>query len=243
MGLTVHFQLAAPVGVNAAGANEIVASLRRTAIKFWHEGFVDDVLPVTSDPKTLRRFACDWLTLPVPGTENTSTGVEILPAAGFLFCVNIGMDCEPLWLGLCHYPPMVFSQGKEYRIKKRAAWRLFGFSKTQFASRHGWGHFQRCHCAVVNLLAACRAPGLRVKISDEGEYWPRRSLARLRENLEQMNGLVAAAAGALKDAAGTEAGSVKSPIFAYKNFERLEAMGAPRLAPALAKLRELLRRP
>ena len=81
-------------------------------------------------------------------------------------------------------------------------------------------------------------PDLRVKISDEGEYWPRRSLARLRENLEQMNGVVAAAAGALKDAYGTGDGGVQSPIFAHQNFERLEATGAAQLAPALAQLRQ-----
>ena len=68
-----------------------------------------------------------------------------------------------------------------------AGWRLAGFSKTQYASLHGWEHFQRCHCAVVTLLAASRVPGLLVKISDEGDYWPRRSLTRLRQNLDQMN--------------------------------------------------------
>lgn len=55
-----------------------------------------------------------------------------------------------------------------------------------------------------------------------------------------MNGLVAAA-GALKDA--DEAGNgIESPIFAHKYFERLEAEGAERVAPALEKLRALLRR-
>jgi hypothetical protein len=76
---------------------------------------------------------------------------------------------------------------------------------------------------VINLLAACRAAGLRVTISDEGKYWPRRSLMSLRENVDHMNGLVAAIAGTLKDA-GEENGAanvVQSPIFAHKNFERL----------------------
>jgi hypothetical protein len=91
------------------------------------------------------------------------------------------------------------------------------------------------------LLAACRTADLRVKISDEGDYWPRRSLTKLRENLNHMNGLVAATAGALKDDCEAAAG-VQSPIFAHKNFERLEAEGARRVAPALKKLREVIRK-
>jgi len=241
MGLTVHFKLAASASVDAAHVKKLVVSLRRAALRFERESLVDEVLPITSDAKTLQRFAGDWLMLPVPGMENTSTGVEVLPTAGFIFRVHVGADCEPLWLGLCQYPLTVRFQGRELRTKKGAGWRLAGFSKTQYASLHGWEHFQRCHCAVVDLLAACRTPGLRVNISDEGDYWPRRSLARLRENLDHLNGLVAATAGVLKDADETAAG-VQSPIFAHQNFERLEAEGAKRAAPALKKLREVMRK-
>src|ERR1035441_185459 len=134
--------------------------------------------------------------------------------------------------------PCAFQDAKCERRKARG-WRLAGFSKTQYASLHGWEHFQRCHCTVVNLLAASRTPELRVKISDEGDYWPRRSLAKLRQNLDHMNGLVAAAAGALKDHyEGAEgAKRVQSPVFAHPQFERLEAEGAMRVAPLLNKLR------
>ena len=239
MGLTIHFKLAAPAGCNAAQAKRLVESMRRVAGRYYIEGLADRVHPITSDPKTLRRFGCDWLLLPVPGENNTSTGVEARPTAGFLFRVDVGADCEPLWLGLCQYLLTVRFQGRELRTKKSAGWRLAGFSKTQYASLHGWEHFQRCHCTVVNLLAASRTPELRVKISDEGDYWPRRSLTRLRENLHQMNGLVAASAGALKDHyEGAEGENrVQSPVFAHPQFERLEAEGAMRVAPLLNKLR------
>ena len=239
MGLTVHFKLAASADLTETQAKQLVASLQRVALRFQHEGLVDGVSPITLDTKTLRRFACDWLILPVPGEENTSTGVEVSPTEGFLFRVDVGADCEPLWLGLCRYPLTVRYQGRELPTKKGAGWRLAGFSKTQYASLHGWEHFQRCHCAVVDLLAAGQTPALRVKISDEGGYWPRRSLGSLRRNLDQMNGLVAAAAGALKDGCESVSGDsgVQSPIFAHKHFERLEAEGAARVAPALKKLR------
>jgi len=239
MGLTVHFKLAAPPGGTGAEAKQLVESMRRVAGHFYIEGLVDRVGPITADTKVLRQFARDWLILPVPGQANTSTGAEVLPLAGFIFRVDVGEDCEPLWLGLCRYPLAARFQGRELPTKKGAGWRLAGFSKTQYASLHGWKHFQRCHCAVVNLLAAFQTPELRVDISDEGGYWPRRSLAKLRRNLDLMNGLVAAAACALKDGCESVSGDsgVQSPIFAHKHFERLEAEGAARVAPALKKLR------
>lgn len=236
MGLTVHYKLAAPKGCGAAQAKQMVESMRRVARRFYIEGLVDRVLPVMTDAKTLRRFACDWLILPVAGEENTSTGAELLPTEGFIFRVEVGRDCEPLWLGLCRYPATVHFQGRELPAKKGAGWQLAGFSKTQYASVHGWEHFQRCHCAVINLLAAGRTPDLRVKISDEGDYWPRRSLENLRRNLGQMNGLVAAAAGAWKD----EGAGVESPIFRHPHFERLEAEGEVQQGEALRRTRKVV---
>lgn len=121
-------------------------------------------------------------------------------------------------------------QGRELRTRKGAGWQFSGFSKTQYASLHGWEHFLRCHRAVVELLAGLRPLGLRVRITDEGDYWLRRSVRSLRAEWEQMNGLVAAAAGALKDLGGeTNRGSaVQSPIFRHPNFERVEANGVAR---------------
>jgi hypothetical protein len=223
MGLTVHFKLAAPADCDTARAKQLVEAMRLVAGHFYMEGLVDRVEPVTSDAKILRQYARNWLIQPVPGRKNAFTEAEVAPAAGFIFCVEVGEDCEPLWLGLCRFPATVIHLGDVLPTKMGAGWRLSGFSKTQYASLRGWGHFQRCHCAVVEILAALRPLGLRVRISDEGDYWPRRSLTRLRRNIEQMNGLVAAAAGALKD--GDESGLVKSPIFQHKHFERLEAEG------------------
>jgi hypothetical protein len=244
MGLTVHFKLAAPAGDTEAQAKKLVESMRRVALRFQREGLVDKVLPITSAATTLGRFARGWLILPVPGKENTSTGVEVCPAQGFLFCVEVGKECEPLWLGLCRYPETILHRGHKLPTKTGGGWRLAGFSKTQYASLHGWEHFLRCHRAVVDLLAALRMPGVRVKISDEGDYWPRRSVTALRQNLNQMNGVVAAAAGALKDLdeAANGQSHVQSPIFAHQHFERLEAEGVGRLGPALANMRAVVRK-
>ena len=246
MGLTVHFKLAAPAGGSEAQAKTLVESMRRLALGFRIEGLVDRVLPITADRKTLGQFGLAWLVLPVPGEANTSTGVEVCPTTGFLFRVEVGDDCEPLWLGLCRYPEKVRFQGKELRTKEDAGWRLSGFSKTQYASLHGWEHFLRCHRAVVELLAGLRSLGCRVRISDEGDYWPRRSVAALRARLDPMNRLVAAAAGALKDLCSEpgDATGIQSPILGHPQFERLEAEGAAnsaRLGEFVKAVRRALR--
>jgi len=57
-----------------------------------------------------------------------------------------------------------------------------------------------------------------------------------------MNRLVAATTGALKDSYESRADEspVQSPIFAHQQFERLEAEGGPRVAPALKKILRVL---
>lgn len=241
MGLTINFEFTAAATVTATRAKEIVTSLHHLALGFQQEGFMDQVFPIASDVETLGQFACDVLIVPVPGEEDTSTGVEILPEEGSLFLIRVGKGCEPLRIGLCRYPTTVRFGSAELPTGKPDRWRFSFFCKTQYASSHGWEYFQRCHCAVVHLLAACQMPDLRVEIMDEGAYWPGRSMSKLRENLERMNGLVAATAGALKDAS-EKPGAVQSPIFAYKNFEHLEAQGAPHVAAAVEEIRRALRK-
>jgi hypothetical protein len=130
--------------------------------------------------------------------------------------------------------------GRRYRTGLRG-WRFHGFSKTQYASLHGWEHFRRCHTAVIDLLAELRQLGVSVKISDEGDYWPRRNEAALRQNLGELNAAVASAAGALKDWGEKQGGPpVQSPIFAHPQFERLEAEGEARARGVVAALRQSL---
>ena len=232
MGLTIHFTLLAPPETDATRAQDIVRRLRRQALGFKQRGRVDGVLPLGDDPKSLR-WAREWIFRPDPHHPNRQFQAELLPLAGFIFPVEVGTDCELLWLGLCRYPLSVVLGDLRQRTRLRG-WRLGGFCKTQYASLHGWDHFQRCHTAAIDLVAGARRLGLTVEINDEGDYWPRRDLKALRQNLDEMNGVVAAAAGALKDAAGDD--SIQSPIFAHPHFERLEAEGVARAGEAVAAL-------
>ena len=179
-----------------------------------------------------------------PGLPNRFQCPEFWPVAGWLFEVDVGRGCEPLRLAQCRYPAAVRLDDRELSTRMDRGWRFSGFSKTQYASLHGWEHFRRCHCDVVEFLAARRPLGFRVEISDEGDYRLRRCIAAVRREVDQMNRFVAALAGGLKD--GADGAQVESPIFRHQEFERLEAEGATKLGRLGAALkavdRELSRR-
>jgi hypothetical protein len=98
---------------------------------------------------------------------------------------------------------------------------------------YGWDHFRRCHTTVISLLRLALDFGFRVRITDEGSWWPHRSDAALRRALDQSNQLVAALGGALKDQSPDNESRVTSPIFAHPDFERLEANGIARHVKAI----------
>jgi hypothetical protein len=239
MGLTLHYRLTAPAGLTNRSAATLIRRLHTAAGEFATAGRVADVLPISADRPDLDRFANRWRTLPHPTDPATRIGVRIPATAGWIFPVELGDDCELLWLGLCRYPATVPHGTRTIATRLGPRWQFAGFCKTQYASLHGWEHFARCHTAAVDLLRAASPLGLRVKLSDEGGYWPYRRLPLLRERLDRMNGIVAALAGAVKDATAEAGGpAVQSPIFTHPHFERLEAEG---VATESAHLNETLR--
>jgi len=236
MGVTIHYKLQAPPGTDKARAKEIMTQLREEALRYGRAGRVDAVPPLREDYRALR-CGRTWRYAPVPDRPKARYEAEVVPEEGFVLIVRPGIDCETLTLGLCRYPSKAWV-GDQKRRTGLGGWRWEGFCKTQFASLHGWEHFRRCHLAVLGLLEAARRLGCRVKVIDEGDYWPGRNEAALRENVGEMNCAIAAAAGAMKDFdKATGAAGVQSPIFAHPQFEHLEAEGAARgHADALRKI-------
>jgi hypothetical protein len=233
MGLTLHYTLRAPAGIAPAEIPALVRAMRSVALGFHRAGRVDAVLPIARAAEE-SLWCTEWLQVRLP---DATRGIAVEPHAGRLFLVDLGEGAEPLRLGLCAYPDRVTDSATgRFRAVRSTGWRLGAFCKTHYAGLHGWEHFLRCHTAAVDLLAALRPLGVRVTLNDEGGYWPGRRTDVLRRNLEHLDGLVAALAGALKDAADETAGPrVQAPIFAHPNFERLEAAGAAAAGPQLAK--------
>lgn len=242
MGLTLHYNLRAPADISGTGITALVAGMHAAATTLRRAGRVERVGKIGAAPEELFWLG-EWLQVPVRGEENCTRGVEVPALEGRVFTVTLGEGCEPLRLGLCRYPDRVPDhQTGRTRVVRRRGWRLAGFCKTQYASLHGWEHFHRCHTAAVDLLASLHPLGLRVEIRDEGGYWPGRHETELRRNVEQMNGIVAAFAGALKDTADETSGPpVQSPIFAHPHFERIEAEGVAQHAATLHEAVELVR--
>jgi hypothetical protein len=231
MGLTIHFTLSLPRDAHHA-VPELIASLRAKVEKSYPTRSGVRVFTPTTDAAELNRWACAFLTSDDPDDPETICAVPVPPIDGCIFPVSIGQDCEVLWLGLCRYPATIQHEGRTVRTRLGATWRFSGRCKTQYASVHGWDHFRRCHTTVVCLLRSTLDLGIRVRITDEGGWWPHRSDPVLRQALEKNNQLVAALGGALKDQSPNEA-SVASPIFAHPDFERLEAEGIARQSNAV----------
>jgi len=75
---------------------------------------------------------------------------------------------------------------------------------------------------VVKMLDHAKSLGILSSVSDEGEYWERRSLEALAVQVGEWNGMIAKFAGQLKDQLGEDQEMV-APITKYPNFEHLEA--------------------
>jgi hypothetical protein len=151
-----------------------------------------------------------------------------------------GDSCESALFGLCQYPRRTPFRARSIPTGFEGGWLLKGHCKTQYAGEHGWEHFLKCHRQIISLLDFWRQLGVMVEVTDEGEYWQTRSEEKLRTNLQQYDGLVAAVGGMLKDAsADNDSGSsVVSPIFDYANFERLEHEGRLEFGKQVEQLRK-----
>ena len=234
MGLTVNYDLRLPLTVSAA---EVRARLER-----WREfaqtlgmtprTAVDSVDP---DMPFMSGFVMDR-----DEEQDATIGHEVPVEEGFCFWVQPpGKGCETLRIALCRYPATIATKRGPRETRLGGAWRYQSCCKTQYASLEGWEAFLAAHRAVVDGLAHGRELGVDVRINDEGEYWPHRSEKTLRAKLDEINGICAAMAGALKDAeeeAG-ESGGLIAPILEHPDFERLEHEGAKRTQGAAEIIR------
>jgi hypothetical protein len=240
MGLSLHYEVRFGDG-EAARARELVRTLHRRASEYARAKRIEKVLPISEDPEDLDRFAMRWIQQRHPDDPDTICGVAVPAQEGSLFPVVPGEGCEPLWFGLCRYPATVRQDGRDLATRCGQGWRFQSACKTQYASRHGWEHFHRCHTNAILLIRVWAELGGRLRLVDEGGWWPRRSDATLRRKLGEMDGIVAAFAGVMKDAAEDEGGPrIQSPIFAHPQFERLEAEGASRHAAKLDAARKIV---
>ena len=70
----------------------------RAIVTRWHglaeglaaEGRVDRVFELSNETADLNQFATAWISVPVVGDADTSTGVAVAPTEGWIFLVQLG---------------------------------------------------------------------------------------------------------------------------------------------------------
>ena len=232
MGITIHYSLRLATR-SAAVAERTVRELHAAALRLAQRrelGEVGPVIPLAETAMHSRRYV-------LVRRRGYSDAIDVEPAAGWCFTVDIGEGCEPATFGLGLYPAFVADSARRRRTGFGGAWTFGAFCKTQYASCAGAEHLVRCHAAVIDLILLWKKAGAQITISDEGEYWPGRDPRLLLERTESLNRFTAALAGATKDASEAAGGPpVRSPIFAHPRFEHLEAEGVAQHGDILAAL-------
>lgn len=92
------------------------------------------------------------------------------------------------------------------------------------------------------MLDKARELGCLERVCDEGEFWEKRDLQALVQEIGSWNEMIAAFGGKLKDLVGDGLLRIQSAISGYPNFEHLEAAGQDKLPPGYAQLASLIQR-
>jgi hypothetical protein len=237
MGLTIHYKLSVAERLSSAVVRELA---QRTAHYARKNGCAEagEVMRVEADMPFTGLFV-------QVGREEDCCFGTVPAKRGWVVDVWPGEGCESALFGLCQYPRRTPYRMSQFRTKLvptgfEGGWLLKGFCKTQYAGEHGWEHFLKCHKQIISLLDFWRQLGVTVEVSDEGGYWEARSEEKLKNKLQQYDGLVAAVGGMFKDLPDDSGGnlSVESPIFDYANFERLEHEGRLEFGKQVEQLRK-----
>jgi hypothetical protein len=99
-------------------------------------------------------------------------------------------------------------------------WYWGSWCKTQYASTVSDEHFVRCHTLLVALLDSMPKLGIRLTVSDDGDYWETREVPRLLTALRRHNVIMAMMARTLRDTLPPET-PIEAPILEHPQFDAL----------------------
>ena len=257
MGLTIHYSLKARG--SDGQARKLINALHQTAqdLPFKELGNVVDLSGDQCDfDQRDKEDPLRWLLI------QTEASVEITPQDRAMrgrgwhsyqrveptrliaFTAWPDEGCEASNFGLCKFPAVVETEHGPVKIKL-AGWRWSSFCKTQYASDPkcgGVANFLRCHLTVIAMLDKAKELGCFEEVSDEGDFWQKRDLKALVQEIGSWNEMIAALGGRLKDLVGDGPLGVQSPITQYQNFEQLELAGQEKLPPGYDQVSKLIQR-
>ena len=262
MGLTIHYQLGFPA-TTMRKARQAVEMLRQRCLDLPFSE-VGEVLTFVGEECDYMQPNQDadarWLLIQSEGNVNCAARTErrnrtipsggnytlsyrVVPRTVVAFTAWPGEGCEASNLGLRLLPDRIQVRGESGNTfwlptaEADRGWTWGSFCKTQYANDPQYGglqHFLQCHLTVIAALDAARELGFGVTVSDEGDFWDKRSVEALAREVGAEDQHLAALMGALKDQADLDGMTVAAPITKRPDFEHLEAGGA--LDPALQRL-------
>lgn len=235
MGLTIHYQLKSATR-SANQLRRLMEQLRQRALDLPFKE-VGEVVELSGDACDFNSCGGDnplrWLLVQagqyvVDGDSHYS----VIPKHVIAFSTWPGNGCEAANFGLAVYPGTIdirdYRLGRSRKLRTGLrGWCWSSFCKTQYASQHGVDHFLRCHLCVVKMLDHAKELGILAGVKDEGDFWLKRDIKALAQEVGEWNQDMAGLVGQMRDLFGNQ---IVAPIAKYPDFERLEARGQERLS-------------
>ena len=247
MGLTIHWSFQGPQ--SKSEVTSIIAKMRQRAMDLPFESvgeivhFKGEDANFDHDPPNGKYR---WLKIQARETIWSKDGTRgwDCPAKEIIgFQVNVAPGSEWMEVFLATYPKSILIEDEWTRKHKRLRtnrinWSGGGFCKTQYASRPDCGgvpNFLRSHLSVCRLLDHAKELGILESVSDEGDFFDKRDIPALVNEIGEWNAFIAAGVGAIDDLIGA---NCIAPIKEYPDFEHLEAKGQDQIDGLLRWLKE-----
>ena len=228
MGLTIHYNLKSDTTAPAM-ARQLVKKLRQCAMDLPFQGIGKVVEFHGRDANFESRANHDpdrWMLVQAGQyVERDNYHYHVPPKHLIAFSTDPGDGAETANFALAKYPGIIEGHGGRRIRTGLKGWSWSSFCKTQYASHPDLGgveNFLRCHLSVIRLLDAANDLGIVEEVSDEGEFYERRDVKALAEEVGEWNVQLAGFVGELKDHFGHD---FEAPITDFPDFEHLEAKG------------------
>ena len=243
MGLTIHWDFRS--SLLKADARAAMEKMRQRALDLPFESVSEMVhfqgADAQFDPDNMKE-PFRWLKIQALGrlwNKDGSMGWEFPPKEISGFEIVVAPGCGKMEVFLASYPKTTVVEddgwGKSRRLRTHyVSWSGGGCCKTQYASRPDFGgiaNFLRAHLSVCRLLDFAEELGILAKVTDEGEFFHKRDVPALVNEVGDWNAMIAASVGAFGNL-------LEAPIKSFPDFEHLEAKGAKRIDAWLRGLKE-----
>jgi hypothetical protein len=233
LGLTIHYTLHSDTR-SPKEARRLVEELRKKALDLPFAE-VGEVVELKGDACDFEKYDRDnplrWLVIQSGQyVERDRIHYQVEPKHVVAFSCDPGEGCEQANIGLCVYPAALNitdqRTGQPRRLRTELkGWCWSSFCKTEYASSPSAGgvpNFLRCHLGVIKMLDHAKEMGILGSVNDEGDFWLKRDVKALAQEVGEWNEQMAGLVGQLKDMFG---GGFQAPIAQFPDFEHLEARG------------------